>query len=634
MLAWLKRSSDTGTSTREDPLAAGLAAMRSGDLQGACHLLATAVADSPTAQAHKALADALTDAGRPAEAERHYRLALDLAPGLGEAWNNLGLLLRAQGRTDEARAAFATAVRAAPALIAARVNLATALEEAGERQAAIASLEDTLQVAPGAVAVRNNLAAMLAAAGRPLAAERHYRSLVAADPGDALPWYNLGHALVAQGRAHAALAAFERACALAPSDASLASARLLCLNYDDALDPEEIAGAHRAWGAACAGQRDLPRTVDPDAVTGLRPLRVGYVSADFGFHVVSFFVAPVIACHDARAVQVFCYYTGGHEDAQCRNIQARGVHWRNLSQLDERAALEAIRADRLDVAVDLAGHTPGHRLGLFARGLAPVQATWLGYPNTTGLDAMDYRITDAQADPPGATDVLHSERLVRLPCPFLAYLPRPEAPPVAPLPALASGHVTFGCFNNVAKITDRALALWARVVAAVPGARLRLKGRGLDEPELARDLRARFSSAGGDPARLDLEGATADFAGHLARYGAVDIALDSAPYCGTTTTCEALWMGVPVVSLAGTSHVSRVGASLLAAAGHPEWCCHTPEDYVRTAASLAGDLHRLARVRAGLRQAVAASPLTDVTGFTRSLEAAYRDMVRETSAWC
>jgi predicted O-linked N-acetylglucosamine transferase (SPINDLY family) len=631
MLAWLKRNAGPA-AVREDPLAAGLAAFRSGDSQRACHLLSEAVAARATPEAHKALADTLAEAGRNAEAEDHYRRAVATAPAYGEAWNNLGLLLREQGRSREARTAFETAVRMAPALIAARVNLASMLDEAGERGPAIALLEDTLRTAPEATAARNNLAAMLAAAGHPLAAERHYRSLIAAAPADALLWYNVGHALVAQGRAHAAQEAFDRACALAPADPSIASARLLGMHYSDVLTPAAIAHAHRHWGARFDGERDLPRTVDADALAGRRPLRVGYVSADFGFHVVSFFVEPVIASHDARAVEVFCYYTGGHEDAQCRRIQAHGVRWRNVTRLDDRAALEAIRADRLDIAVDLAGHTPGHRLQLFARGIAPVQATWLGYPNTTGLAAMDYRLTDAAADPPGATDALHSERLMRIGRPFLAYRPRSEAPPVAPLPALASGHVTFGCFNNVAKLTDTALGLWARVLAAVPGARLRLKGRGLDEPGLADALRARFAAAGGDPGRLDLEGATADFAGHLARYAAVDIALDTTPYCGTTTTCEALSMGVPVVSLAGGSHVSRVGASLLAGAGHPEWCAADADGYVRIAAALARDPDRLARIRAGLRESLAASALTDVAGFTRALESAYRAMLEETAA--
>jgi predicted O-linked N-acetylglucosamine transferase (SPINDLY family) len=281
--------------------------------------------------------------------------------------------------------------------------------------------------------------------------------------------------------------------------------------------------------------------------------------------------------------------------------------------------------------VDLAGHTRGNRLPLFALKPAPVQVTWLGYPNTTGLREMDYRLTDAWADPPGVSDELHTESLVRLPHGFLCYKPLDDAPDVAAVPAIANGHVTFGCFNNSAKVNEKVLDAWCGILNDLPESRLLLKSRQLHGQGLHERFRDAFARRGVDPDRVEMLGRVNSTIEHLALYGRVDIALDTFPYNGTTTTCEALWMGVPVVALAGDRHAGRVGVSLLRGVGLDELVAASPEEYRRLATELAGDRDRLEAYRSTLRTRMQKAPLTDAAGFARDIEAAYRDMWRH---WC
>jgi predicted O-linked N-acetylglucosamine transferase (SPINDLY family) len=590
-------------------------------LQGACHLFQAAISMAPRlAAAHKALGDACVDLGRPADADRHYRAALAHEPDLAAAWNNLGLLLRESGRPVEAREAFGRAMQADPALVAPCLNLAALLVAGSDTAGARALLEAAARRQPGDHRIAANLAALLLEMGDPAGAEPVLRAALQAAPGDPLTLHNLALALRAQGLAREATALLDRAIEQRPADHGLASARLLTLQYRDDLDAATLAREHFAFGDRFDAAPELPMPPREGR------LRVGFVSADFGFHVVAAFLEPLLDHLDRDTMQAYCYHAGGHDDAQTARLRGLAVAWRDVAALDDEACAARIRADRLHLCIDLSGHTGGNRLPVFARRVAPVQATWLGYPDGTGLAAMDARFTDAAADPPGRSDTHHRERLVRLPG-FLGLPARREAPPVAPLPAGGGEPFTFGSFNNLAKASGAALALWASVLAAVPGSRLRLKARGLEHPLTAGRLRERFAAAGGDPGRLVLEGATRDSASHLARYGAVDVALDSFPYHGTTTTCEALLMGVPVVTLAGDRHAARAGASLLARAGHPEWVAGDADGFVGIAARLASDLQALAEVRARLRAEVAASPLADAAGFARDFERACRALV-------
>ncbi|MBK8016442.1 MAG: tetratricopeptide repeat protein [Betaproteobacteria bacterium] len=575
----------------------------------------------------KAEADELFDAGRLPEAIDRYRQLLDRHPDFGRAWNNLGLCLRLQGLQSEAETAFLRATEASPGLVAAWVNLGSMQEEDHRFDDAIRSFDRAVALDPGSREARNNAGQMLSNLGRFCAAEEQFRAGLAAHPDDATLHFNLGLALARQARIPESLHALARASGIDPAAHMVASAYLLTLNYADDLTPAFVRQEHERVSATFVDAALPGFGAARSRRSAGRPLKVGYVSADLGYHVVSFFIEPVLRAHDRSVVHPYCYYAGIKEDAQCERLKSLGVQWRHIGSMGSRESLDAIRSDELDICVDLAGHTGGHRLSLFAARLAPVQINWLGYPNTTGLPGMDCRFTDEHADPAGATDIFHSERLVRLPRGFLVYQPRPEAPEVSPLPATTVGHITFGCFNNFSKVSDTVLSLWGTILGRLPASRLLLKSKGLGEDVLAAQVRERFKRLGGDPARLILEEQQAGFDQHLARYGDVDVALDSYPYCGTTTTCEALWMGVPVVTLAGPVHAARVGASLLQQVSRSRWIASTTEQYVDIAVTLASDFAMLARERASLRDTMRTSALTDADGFTRALESAYRQLV-------
>jgi predicted O-linked N-acetylglucosamine transferase (SPINDLY family) len=355
-------------------------------------------------------------------------------------------------------------------------------------------------------------------------------------------------------------------------------------------------------------------------------MNIGYFSPDFKRHSVAWFVEPLLAAHDQSRFKIFCYGNVASPDATTKRIADSCEEWRDIARLGDEWVGDLVRADRIDILVDLAGHTGDGRPLLFARKLAPVQVTWLGYPNTTGIAAIDYRLTDAVADPEDATDRSYVEKLVRLESGFLCYGPPPEAPEVAALPLAGADHVTFGCFNNLAKVTSSMIALWARLLGALPGARLKLKSFGLAAESARRSIQEQFGRLGIGAERLELSGPEESFAAHLAKYAAVDIALDVFPYNGAATTCEALWMGVPVVTLAGSTHVSRVGASILGRVGLEELVAHSHEDYLQKALSLANDPLRLGALRTGMRERLRASPFLDAQGFARSLEKAYGEM--------
>lgn len=352
-------------------------------------------------------------------------------------------------------------------------------------------------------------------------------------------------------------------------------------------------------------------------------MRIGYVSGDFRRHSVANFLLPVLQHHDRNAFQVFCYSTNAWTDDVTERLTAAADHWRRLFGLDDEAAASLIAEDGIDLLIDLSGHTAHNRLALFARQPAPIQATWLGYPGSTGVEAIRYRLVDAITDPPGEADRHYSERLIRLDHGFLCYAPIDEAPQPVIRP---QGPVRFGSFNNPAKLSPATLDLWMRVLQAVDRSQLVLKGRPFADPQVRQTLLDRFGRRGIAADRILLLEHMASPDQHMAAYGEVDIALDPFPYNGTTTTCEALWMGVPVVTMLGARHSARVGASLLTQVGLDWLIARDEEDYIRLAADLAGDYRRRAGLRGQLRPRMQASPLCDGPGFTRRLEEAYRGM--------
>jgi predicted O-linked N-acetylglucosamine transferase (SPINDLY family) len=359
-------------------------------------------------------------------------------------------------------------------------------------------------------------------------------------------------------------------------------------------------------------------------------LRVAVLSPDLRQHSCAYFLEPLVRHLPPAEFELYLYHDHFREDAVSERLRKHAAVWRNFLGKPPREVERTIRADAPDILVDLAGHTGmTNRLPLFARRLAPVQITYLGYPDTTGVPAMDYRFTDARADPPGDADRFATEKLVRFAPTAWAYQPPAEAPDPREAARPRNTPPTFGSFSNLAKITDSTLALWARLLATAPEARLLLKGHGLDEPDTKAAWLARLARAGLPADRLELVGRLADPAAHLALYRRVDVALDTFPYHGTTTTCEALWMGVPVVTVTGANHVARVGASLLTHCGLSELVASDEAGYIATAVALAGDPERLAGLRRTMRDRLNAAPLTDYKGFARSVEAAYRAMWRD-----
>ncbi len=559
------------------------------------------------------------EAGRLSEAESLARLRLRDNADDAEAQHVLGLLALRAGRLEEARVRLEGAVAAQPENALFRGNLGLALKQAGLRAAAVEQFEQALVRAPTFAAAWNNLGNTLSEMGRLVEAEAAFGELVRRAPST--PTWHLNHArtLTLLGRAAEAVEAGRRALRLQPENAVAHSNLLLDLHYLDDVSADAIFAEHRRWAERFAPAVPPAPVADPDPA---RKLRIGYVSADLYAHAVANFLAPVLGRHDRANYSVFVYANLKHEDQATARLRQEADGWCAIREMDDEEAAAQVRADRIDILVDLSGHMAGNRLLLFARKPAPIQATWLGYPDTTGLDAIDYRLSDAVADPPGEADRFCSETLVRLASGFHCYHPPDDAPMPAVRPADAS--VAFGSFNNYAKVSPACLRLWGRLLEVVPEARLVLKAKSLGDEQTRETVRRRFADIGVNPSRLRVLPPVTTRREHLAAYGEVDIALDTYPYHGTTTTFEALWMGVPVVTLLGSTHAARVGASILTHAGLTEWIATSPEKYVELAASRARDVGALRARRPQLRGRISATPLLDAEGFAGKLEEVYR----------
>jgi predicted O-linked N-acetylglucosamine transferase (SPINDLY family) len=562
--------------------------------------------------------------GRSAEAAECYRQVIDRDPHNADAYNNLGAAQMNAGDLDEAARCFENAVRLRPDAPAVHYNLGVALASQRKLEQSIASYRRALELQPDYVDAANNLGIVLTSYGDLDEATACFQRVLAAQPGHANALTNLGNALQEQGMLREAARAFRAALEARPDFAGAHSNLLNCLNYDPTVDADALFAEHLRWASVHARVAEASHANDRDPD---RRLRVGYVSPDFYHHAVAHFLEPIFAHHDPGQVEIYCYAEVAAGDAVTRRFQGRAHGWRSTVGLSDAAVAEQVRADRIDILVDLAGHTARNRLLVFASKPAPVQISYLGYPNTTGLTTIDYRLTDAVADPPG-DPVRHTEELVRLPRAF-CYSPDDRAPEVSPLPAARAGGVTFGSLHNLAKLNEQVLDLWCRVLQAVPGARLlvlRHTLRGNARESLHRQLTER----GLDPDRFELRH-TSDGPGHLKAYERVDVALDAFPWSGHTTACEALWLGVPVVTLYGNRYAGRMAASTLTAVGLPEWIAQTPDEYVAIATRCASDIDQLGRLRASLRERMRSLPLCDGARFTRDLEETYRTLWRR---WC
>ena len=439
-----------------------------------------------------------------------------------------------------------------------------------------------------------------------------------------------GTMLLQQGRTEEALATMRRVRELAPGSATLQMSRVMSLNYDPDLSRAELLDEHRAFAETFANSVPLIAGGTDRDRSPERRLRIGYMSPDFRTHSVAYFALPLFEAFDRERFDVVAYAHVPKPDEVTARFRELATAWRDVAGIDDRQLARAIDQDRIDILVDLAGLTRNSRLLACAGRPAPIRMTYLGYPNTTGLAAVDYRITDHLAEADDADD-FYTETLIRLPRCFLAFAPPGHAPEITSPPFLHNGYVTFGSFNNLAKVNRQVVGLWSRVLHAVPNSHLLLKASGTGDGTAQAHIRDAFSDSGIDPARVDFAPFAPTAAEHLGRYAEVDVALDTFPYNGTTTTCEALWMGVPVITLAGERHASRVGASLLQAVGFPAGIAGCADDYVATARLMAEQRQMLVALRGNLRAEMAGSPLCDARDHARALEEAYRAVWQ---IWC
>ena len=576
-------------------------------------------------EAHYNLGNALKDQGKLDEAIAAYFQAIGIKPDFAEAHSNLGTALQEQGKLAEAIAAYRRAIDFKPDFAEAHSNLGAALRDQGKLAEAIAAYRQAIGIKPDFAEAYSNLGTALQDQGALAEAIAAYRQAIGIKPYFAEAHFNLGTALRDQGKLDEAIAACQQAIGIKRDYAEAFSHLLFCLNYHDQLTADGLFAAHREWDARFGGQVARPIAYANDREMGRR-LRIGYVSPDFRSHSVAYFMAPLLKEHDRRAVEIFCYAEVARPDMVTAQLHGLADHWLVTVGLSDDELAERLRADGIDILVDLAGHTAKNRLGVFARKPAPVQVTWLGYPNTTGLEAIDYRLVDAVTDPIGEADAWASETLIRLEGGFLCYGGLQGAPEPAVPPCLETGTVTFGSFNNPTKVSASTFDAWARLLARLPHARLLLKGKQFADAATRALFLAKLGDRGVAVERVALVAWQPSSTAHLALYDRVDVALDPFPYNGTTTTCEALSMGVPVVTLRGDRHAGRVGASLLSQVGLTDLIANSVEEYIDIALALAGDPERLLDLRRTLRPRLAASPLCDGPAFSRKIEAAFRLM--------
>lgn len=575
------------------------------------------------------LANLLKAQGRPKEAVAYYERGLRIDPKVAELHNNLGNALKDQGKLERAEACYRRALELRPNFAAAHNNLGSVLQERRKLEAARVAYRQALAIDPNFAEAYSNLGNTVRDLGRFQEAEEAYRRTLALKPDSVEALNNLATVLKDCGRFDEALAALRQALALRPDFATAHQNLLMTMQYDPAVTPAALLEEHRAFDrrfAAPLAPKVLHHRNDPDPE---RRLKIGYVSGDFARHPVGHFLAPVLPAHDRNQVEVFAYSDRLVEDEMTRQLCEACDRWLRIVDLDDEALAARIRADAIDILVDLSGHTADNRLLAFARKPAPVQASWAGYVGTTGLSAMDYLISDERETPTGC-DAECVEAVVRMPHCYVCFAPPPYAPDVGPLPASKAGFVTFGCFNNLTKINPSVVALWSQLLSRLPEARLVLKTHQFDDARMRSRYAELFASHGTDPARVALLGKSPHRA-LLQEYNGIDIALDPFPYSGGLTTLESLWMGVPVVTKRGDRFAARHTASHLTAVGLPELIAPDDAGYVATACALAQDLSGLAAIRAGLRARMAASPLCDGPRFARDLETAYRAMWRR---WC
>ncbi|KAJ0976699.1 hypothetical protein J5N97_012173 [Dioscorea zingiberensis] len=607
-----------------------------GDLESAIACYERCLTVSPNFEiAKNNMAIALTDLGTKVKLEgdidqgvAYYKKALYYNWHYADAMYNLGVAYGEMLKFDMAVVFYELALHFNPHCAEACNNLGVIYKDRDNLDKAVECYQMALSIKPNFSQSLNNLGVVYTVQGKMDAAANMIEKAIIANPTYAEAYNNLGVLYRDAGNISLAIEAYERCLQIDPDSRNAGQNRLLAMNYINEGADDKLFEAHREWGRRFMKLYQQYTSWD-NLKDKERPLIIGYVSPDYFTHSVSYFIEAPLLHHDYSRYKVVVYSAVVKADAKTHKFRdrvlKRGGLWREIYGIDEKKVACMVRDDKVDILVELTGHTANNRLGMMACRPAPVQATWIGYPNTTGLPTIDYRITDSLADPPN-TRQRHVEELVRLPECFLCYIPSPEAGPVLPTPALANGFVTFGSFNNLAKITPKVLQVWARILCAVPNSRLVVKCK----PFCCDSVRQRFLSTleqlGLEPLRVDLLPLILLNHDHLQAYSLMDISLDTFPYAGTTTTCESLYMGVPCVTMAGVVHANNVGVSLLTKVGLERLVAKTEDEYVKLAIQLASDIPALAELRMTLRELMSRSPVCDGAKFTRGLEATYRKL--------
>jgi protein O-GlcNAc transferase len=586
--------------------------------------------DPNFADAHNNLGNIYQKVGQIDDAIVHYRKSLQLKPNVAQTYFNLGIALQDKKRINEAIDCYQKALELNLKKPGVYNNLGLALKDKGQVDEAIANYQEALCLNPTFADAYNNLGIALQEKGLFDEAIANYQEALCLNPTFADAYNNLGITFKEKGQIDEAEIWIRRAIQRDRNNSTYYSNLLLVMSYNGSHDAKSVYFEHLNFSKQYEetfSSSILPHTNNSDPS---RKLKIGYVSPDFKKHPVAYFIEAVLLNRDKENFTVFCYSNALIEDEVTKRIKGYADQWRNIVAISDDEIAKLIRRDEIDILIDLAGHTANNRLLVFARKPAPIQINWIGYPPTTGLSTMDYKIVDNYTDPPGETEHFYTEKLMRLPESFVVYLPDKNCPEVGPLPALSAGYITFGSLNNFAKATPDAFSLWAQILNAVPHSRLMMQWKGFSDITIHEQTIKMFKKRGISKERIILQ-YWKQSPKHFESYNLIDIGLDTFPFNGLTTTCEALWMGVPVIALAGTAYASRAGVSLLSNIKLFDLIAKTSDEYVNIAINLSSDIKRLQILRESLRDMMKRSPLCDAKRFTTNLEMCYRKMWE---TWC
>lgn len=603
----------------------GILRLKQGKPAEAIHFFREALQYEPNnVEALNNLAIALTRDKRPHEALSACMTAITIAPNCAELYNTQGIAFSDLGAWEQAVTCYEKALQLIPKYPEALNNLANVHRKQGDIVTAIKLLLRALELQPEYAVAWHNIGICYREQGELQQAVTAYQKSLHFHPKNALALYDLGNALIAQGLLDEAMQAYDAAIEAAPQLSIAHSNKLLAMNYSTACSADDI------FQASLKFQDFFSSTsyINQPNKTRTGKIRVGYVSGDFRRHSVSYFLQSLFRHHNRDTFELICYSDVKNNDEYTVFFKQHADIWKTIVGLSNEQVAHTIAEDCVDILVDIAGHT-SHRLEVFAHKPAPIQVTWLGYPGTTGLSSIDYRFTDEISDPPGESDRHHTETLIRLSSGFLCYTPPLHAPSISQPPQLETGRITFGSFNNISKITPETIAMWSTLLKRIPNAQLLLKSHALYDRETSNRYLKSFITQGVTPGRVVIKPWTQTTESHLAMYNEIDIALDTFPYNGTTTTCEALYMGVPVITLCGDRHASRVGASILHRVSLDALIATSQENYIEKAIALANDTARLTELRTTLRNRLLTSPLGDGATFTKNVEDAYLGMLKK-----